>query len=151
MGSITHTFDIAISYSKENRNFAERIVKAFQPEFKIFFDINEENMLSCRQLHEILYTVYYKEADYSIMIISNQYLNSPHPMWEAYTILSKNLFGRNRYSIILDKDVDKKNVCEKLFINCYDFRFFELQKLQNSEKEFDEFINEIKKRLIENA
>lgn len=149
MGATTHRYDIAISYSKENRNFAKKIVGALKSDFKVFFDIDSEHMLSCRQLHEVLYTVYYRESDYSIMIISNEYLKRPHPMWEAYTILSKNLFGRNRYFIILDTDVDPQIVCEKLFINYRDFRFYTRQTLDGSEQEFDKFISEVKKRLVD--
>ena len=148
MGIITHKYDVAISYSSDKRAFAKKIVENLRPDFKVFFDIDEEHMLTCRQLHEILYTVYYEESDYSILIITEQYLKSAHPMWEAYTILSRNLYGRNRYFIILDEGVDPSMVCEKLFINTHDFRFYKLQELENSNEAFDKFICEAKHRIL---
>ena len=121
-----YLFDLAISYARPDEEFALKIFNGLSGEFKVFCDINQYELLVCKYLHEILYDVFYRQAEFALMIISSSYMSSPHTMWEARNIIAKSIDNKNnRYFIISDGTVGHKEICEKLFIPENDYLFYD--------------------------
>lgn len=137
-------YDLAISYSRSDEYFAKKIFDALKDEYKVFYDINQYDLLVCRYLHEILYDVFFKQAQFALMIINSDYLKSPHTMWEARNIIARGIEFRDRFFILLDDNICKSEVCRHLFIPENDFLFYERN---NAETNFDCFLKILRSRI----
>lgn len=137
-------FNIAISYARKDEDFAKKIATALKG-LKVFLDIEQYDLLVCKFLHEILYDVFYNLSDFALMLISNQYLERNHTLWEARTIIAKSTSVPGRYFIVVDQDVDIEKVRNLLCIN--DNYLFCSKDF--AENDFESFINILKKRILE--
>lgn len=137
-------YDLAISYSRADECLAQKVFDALKYEYKVFYDINQYELLVCRYLHEILYDVFFKQAQFALMIINSDYLTSPHTMWEARNIIARGIELRDRYFILLDNGVCKSEVCRHLFIPENDFLFY---SRSDAETNFDCFLKVLKSRI----
>lgn len=138
-------YDIAISYSRVSEEFARKLYSKLSDRFNVFMDIMAYDLLVCTYIHEILYDIYYNRSNFAILIISQEYLTRPHPLWEARTVVAKSVEFPDRFFIILEDDVDVKEVRKKLCIN-NNYIFCRMSDLDGDS---DLILNIIEKRVIE--
>ena len=137
-------FDIAISYARKDENLAKKIAQSLQ-NFNVFLDIDQYELLVCKFLHEILFDVFYNLSNFALMLISNQYLEHNHTLWEAKTIIAKSTSNPGHFFIVLDKDVNQEQVKKLLCIND-NYLFCSREFVEN---DFDSFISILQKRIRE--
>lgn len=137
-------YDIALSYSRASEKFAKDLYEILSVKYKVFLDIMEYETLVCTYVHEILYDIFYRRSKFALLIISQDYLEKNHPLWEARTVIAKSIDSPGKFFIILEDDVDQKKVMDKLCIND-NFIFSKMSDLNGDPKRFADLIE---KRMV---
>lgn len=137
-------YDLAISYSRPDEYFAQKIFDALKDEYNVFYDINQYDLLVCRYLHEVLYDVFFKQAKFALMIVGSNYLDGPHTMWEARNIIAKSIDCKSGYFILLDDSTCKTQICQHLFIPENDYLFY---NRRDAEENFEGFLQVLRSRV----
>ncbi|PKA06508.1 TIR domain-containing protein [Leptospira harrisiae] len=95
-----YKYDIAISYAGEENYIAEQIANGLkQAKINVFYDKYEVSNLWGRDLASHLQDIYSKEAQFCIMLISNNYKEKAWPNHERAAAIERYL-NENRYYIL---------------------------------------------------
>ena len=96
-----YTFDVAISFAGENREFAEAIAKALEKKgFKVFYDKFYQSEMWGEDLADTLKKVFGKDSRYCIMILSNHYVEKKWPILERQYAVERFIEQRGKAYIL---------------------------------------------------
>ncbi|GAP71719.1 ATPase AAA [Candidatus Symbiothrix dinenymphae] len=90
----TKSYDFALSFAGENRDFADEIFNQLtEREISVFYDRNEQHRILGENVAEYLAPIYKSDAEYVIAILSNNYPKKMWPIFESEQFKSR--FGEN--------------------------------------------------------
>lgn len=88
--AIQKKYSVALSFSGDDRAFAEKLAETLQASsIKVFYDRYEEHELWGKNLHEALREVYTKECRYCVIILTSSYLTKMWPVFERRQIIDR--------------------------------------------------------------
>lgn len=111
-------YDIAVSYCVNDIDFVKSVVDALkQKNYNVFFDRYNYDRLVCCFLHEELYKIFTYETKKVVLFLSREYLQRPHPMWEARAAIAESVFRPNYIIVVLCDDITAEEISNSLCIN----------------------------------
>ncbi len=99
------SYDIALSFAGENRDFAELLFhKLSSREIPVFYDHNEQHRILGENVEEYLAPIYNSEAEFVVVLMSKEY---PKKLWTKFESTQfKQRFGEKSVIPIFYSDID---------------------------------------------
>lgn len=95
-----YVYNFVLSFAGEDRKIVEQVKRVLeQNHFRIFYDLDEQDLLLGKDLAEYLSKLYQEDGEYCIMFISKYYIRKPWTKWERRAALAKALRSRKEYII----------------------------------------------------
>lgn len=94
-GSNTSTYDVALSFAGEDRDFVDKVVSYLKVRIKIFYDYNEKPELAGAYLPPYLVEVYSKKSCYAVVFISRFYNEKKWTKFELQCMLEREVTEPN--------------------------------------------------------
>lgn len=105
---MSFTYDIALSYAKENENLVDKVYHYLLAEdIQVFFAPSPEGQiyLSGKNQREVFYNIFGLDAEYVALFISKEYVDKEVPMEEAAIAFAKHGCNGTVIPVYLDKTI----------------------------------------------